>query len=80
MLLAVPKSNLAAQIVTEEGTGVAVDPGDVAAFVSAARGLRSDDAGRAAMSIRARAYAERTFDIVGIADKFERILQGITRM
>ncbi len=77
MLLAVPKSNLAAQIVTEEGTGVAVDPGDVASFISAARGLRSDDAGRAAMSIRARAYAERTFDIVCIADKFERILRGI---
>ena len=79
MLLAVPASNLASRIVTEEGTGKAVDPGDVSGFVAAAHDLRSDAAGRAGMSSRARAYAERTFDITRIADQFERILIGIAR-
>ena len=77
MLLAVPASNLASRIVSDEGTGRAVDPGDCPAFIAAARELRSDAAGRAAMSARARAYAERTFDIARVADQFERILTGI---
>jgi len=79
MLLAVPVSNLASRIVTDEGTGKAVDPGDVSAFVAAARGLRLDEAGRAAMSSRARAYAERTFDVTRITDQFERILLDMKR-
>ncbi|HTA64219.1 MAG TPA: glycosyltransferase family 4 protein [Xanthomonadaceae bacterium] len=79
MLLAVPASNLASRIVTEEGTGKAVDPGDVPAFVAAAHDLWVDGAGRAAMSNRARAYAERTFDINRIADQFERILFEVVR-
>ncbi len=74
ILLAVPSANLVARIVTEERTGKVVDPNDLPAFVAAARDLQSDREGRTAMSERARAYAERTFNIVQIANRFERIL------
>ncbi len=75
MLLGVPEDNLAARIVTGEGTGLVADPRDEAAFLAAARQLREDHAGRQAMAARARAYAERTFALEAITDQFEALLR-----
>jgi glycosyltransferase involved in cell wall biosynthesis len=74
MLLAIPDGNLAARIVQQERTGLVVDPGDLDAFVEAAKRLKASPTERAEMGARARAYAERTFDIDGIARQFEAVL------
>ena len=76
MLLAVPADNLAARIVRDEGSGLVADPRDAAAFITAARTLRADHAARQAMAARARAYAERTFDLAAISGRFEAVLQA----
>jgi glycosyltransferase involved in cell wall biosynthesis len=76
VLLSVPPENLAARIVAREGAGRVVPPGHTEAFVEAAAALLADPAGRADAARAARAYAERTFDIEAIADRFEGILVG----
>ena len=75
-VLAVPPQNLAARTVTEAGAGVAVPPGDAAAFAAAVRGLLADDERRAAMGGAARAHAERAFGLDRVADRFEAVLAG----
>lgn len=74
VLLAVPPENLAAQIVQRERAGVVVPPTAPAAFGIEGERLLDDAGLRRAMAGRARAYAERTFDIEAIADQFETIL------
>ena len=80
VLLSVPTNNLAARIVEREGAGVVVAPGDVDGFVQAGGELVHADAGmaerREAMAAAGRAYAERTFDIGRVADRFEKILDA----
>ncbi len=75
VLLAAPKENLAATVVVRSGGGVVIDPSDVDAWVKAAVGLAQDRSRREELGIRARRYAERTFEIRGIADAFEEILE-----
>ena len=77
LLLAVPKDNLAARIVAESGAGMVVDPNDEEGIVAAAEILLNDERKREAMGARARDYAERTFDIKSIADRFETVLAGV---
>ena len=74
ILGAIPPSNLAARIVERAGAGLVAAPGDVAGFVAAAQALLDDPARRAAAGASAREYAERTFDIQGIAQRFEAVL------
>ena len=74
VLLAVPPQNLAAQIVMREQAGIVVPPTAPSAFGIEGRRLLADEPLREAMAARARAYAERTFDIDAIADQFEAIL------
>jgi glycosyltransferase involved in cell wall biosynthesis len=76
LLTAMPSANLASRIVSREGAGVVVAPDDVEGFVAAGRRLLDDGAAREAMGANARAYAERTFDIEAITDRFEQVLQG----
>ena len=78
-LLAVPEENLAAQTVLQAGAGLVVDPRDGTAFVQAARKLLDDPAEREAMGRRARGYAEETFDISQIADRFEKVFEAAIR-
>ena len=74
VLLAVPPENLAAQIVQREEAGVVVPPNAPSAFgIEGERLLDAPDL-RQRMSVRARAYAEKTFDIEAIGDRFEAIL------
>ena len=76
VLLAVPRENLAASIIERERAGVVVPPEAVQSFALEGRRLLDDPDRRTAMAERARAYAERTFDIDAIADRFEAILGG----
>jgi glycosyltransferase involved in cell wall biosynthesis len=73
ILLAVPEVNLAARIIREEEAGLTVAPGDETGFLEAAEMLYHDRPLADAMAERARAYAERTFDIESIADRFENL-------
>jgi hypothetical protein len=66
----VPPGNLAARVVARAGAGITVDPTDKGAFIAGALDLLADPSpGRAA-----RIYAERTFDIAAIGERFESIL------
>ena len=76
VLLAVPPENLAAQIITRTGSGVVVPPTAPTAFVHEAAKLLGDGERRAEAGQNARAYAETTFDIKQITDRFEAILTG----
>lgn len=76
LLLAVPPENLSARIVAENDAGWVVPPTDQDAFIAAAERLRVDERLRASMALNARAYAERAFDIVCIADQFEATFAG----
>jgi colanic acid biosynthesis glycosyl transferase WcaI len=71
---AMPSENLAARLIERERTGLVADPRDTPAFLSAAQQLLDDRAGREQMGVRARAYAERAFDIVAIGGRFEALL------
>ncbi len=74
LLLVVPPENLAARIVRESGAGIVVPPTDTRGTEQALASLVSDPVARAEMGARARGYAERTFDLATIADRFENVL------
>ena len=74
ILLSVPPDNLAARIVAREGAGRIVPPGDADAFAAAGAALLADAEAHAALAAAGRAYAERTFDVARVADRFEAIL------
>lgn len=73
-VLSVPPDNLAARIVTREGAGLVVPPGDADALADAVIGLLGDDARRRRMGAAGRAHAERAFDLDAIAGRIERVL------
>jgi colanic acid biosynthesis glycosyl transferase WcaI len=74
-LLAIPLDNLAAKIVNNNNAGLVVPSGDVDAFVKSAERLVEDAVFREACSLNARIYAEQSFNIQTIGDKFESILK-----
>lgn len=76
VLLSAPLGNLAARIVEQAGAGSCVPAGDAEAFIAAARGLYEDGALRRSQGAAGRAYAEATFDIVKVADRFEEVFSG----
>lgn len=73
LALSVPAANLAAKIVTGCGAGVALEPDDVDGFARAIAQMLDRPDQRIASGQAARRYAERTFDIAAIADRFEAI-------
>jgi colanic acid biosynthesis glycosyl transferase WcaI len=75
LLLAVPPENLAARIVEKTGAGLVVSPTDKAAFLNAAEKLRSTSEIREEMGRNALRYAQETFDLDLIADRFEAVIQ-----
>ncbi|MGB3544605.1 glycosyltransferase family 4 protein, partial [Rubrivirga sp.] len=77
-VLSVPAENLAAQIVTRSGAGVVTPPGDAEALTRAVVGLLEDEDRRAVMGRAGRAYAEDTFDLDAIAERFEAVLEAAT--
>jgi colanic acid biosynthesis glycosyl transferase WcaI len=74
IVAALPAENLAARIIERNRTGVVVPPGDGEALLHAALDLARDEEARRALGASARAYAERTFDVVSIADRFEDVV------
>lgn len=76
IVMAVPLENLAARIVAKNGAGSVVEPSDQEGFVAAVSRMLAVDGARLEAGQNARAYAERTFDIEAITDRFERVLTG----
>lgn len=78
VVAAVPARNLAARVLRANRSGLVTPPGDVETFARVAAGLLSRPGLRARLGHRARTYAEATFDIRTIADRFERIFMRLT--
>jgi colanic acid biosynthesis glycosyl transferase WcaI len=76
LLVSVPGDNLAARVVERSGGGVVVPPRDRSALIAAAEDLLADRERRAELGNAARAYADSTFDVEAIAERFERVLAG----
>lgn len=79
VVLSVPPENLAARTVRESGAGRVVAPGDRAAVHSALLVYLDNAQERQAAGRRARAYAEKTFDIEAIAGRFDGVLRAAQR-
>lgn len=79
LLAALPSDNLAARVVERSGGGIVVPPRDAQALVEAAEELSGDPERRAELGRAARAYAERTFDLGAITDRFEQVLERAER-
>jgi glycosyltransferase involved in cell wall biosynthesis len=79
LLGALPADNLAARVVERSGGGIVVPPRDPEALLAAAAELLADPERRAELGRSARAYAERTFDLGAITDRFEHVLDRATR-
>lgn len=75
LLLAVPSMNLAARIVGDNGAGIVVPPSNETAFINAAIKLINDDKLRASLASNGLKYAQKTFNIEKITDRFEEIIQ-----
>jgi colanic acid biosynthesis glycosyl transferase WcaI len=74
VLLSAPESNSSARTLADAGGGVVTPAGDAAAFVQAGRALIAEADRRAALGAAGYAYANRTFNIRQIADRFEPCL------
>ena len=77
LLAALPASNLAATVVESSRAGIVVEPDDADRLVEAARTLLSDAELRSRLGRAGREYAERTFDIRRIADRFEEVIASV---
>jgi colanic acid biosynthesis glycosyl transferase WcaI len=77
IVAAIPPDNLAGRLLLRESAGIVVAPGDSRGLTEAVRKLAADPQLRELMGRNGRAYAERTFGIGQIGDRFETILRGI---
>lgn len=73
IVLSAPAENLAARIVEKSHAGLTVRPDDVEGFVASIQRLLGDPWARAEAARNGRRYAEQTFAIGPIADRFESI-------
>jgi len=76
LLASMPAENLAARTIVGNEAGLVTSPMDDAAFLNAARTLFTDAELRLRLGKSARSYAERTFDIEAIADKFSQVFEN----
>ncbi|MBX9689143.1 MAG: glycosyltransferase family 4 protein [Candidatus Obscuribacterales bacterium] len=74
ILLSVPADNLAARVVSEAGAGRLAD--NKSEFLRSARELFSDELLRTEMGQKALNYAQRTFDIDTIGEKFNSVIRS----
>lgn len=74
ILGAIPRQNLAARIIVNHQAGLVVEPNDMAGFCRAAEKMVEFPDQRADFAAAARRYAEQSFDLDRIADRFEQIL------
>lgn len=74
LLLSVPPENLASRIVKDNEAGLVVPPSDEKAFIQAAEKLFADKGLRKHFAKNGRLYADSTFDIGKITNRFENII------
>jgi glycosyltransferase involved in cell wall biosynthesis len=70
IILAAPRENHAAAVIEQADAGVVISPDSASDFVNAARRLMENGELRARYAANARAYAERSFNIESIAERF----------
>ena len=79
VVAAVPAPNLSARLIVEADSGLVVEPGNPAGFVATCESLLSDPVEGDRMGRNARRYAEETFDIAQVTEKFsEAIARSLT--
>ncbi|MGC8558858.1 MAG: glycosyltransferase, partial [Nitrososphaeria archaeon] len=71
--------NLAAKIIQNNDCGFVITPGDKTEFINKAFQLYQSSDLRIRFSLNSRKYAEENFDIEKITDKFESIVNLITK-
>lgn len=76
VLASIPSDNLAAKLIDRNRAGLVVAPGDVESFVAAAERLLDEPDLARDMGRNARAHAEASFAIDGVAERFERVFQA----
>jgi len=79
LLLAVPPNNLVARIVRDNKAGLASSSYGMEEFIANALRLMNDQTYREELASRGRRYAEQTFDIGRITDKFENLFANRLR-
>lgn len=77
VLALLPPDNAVANMVEAAEAGLVVAPGDADAAAAALQSLLASPVARAAMGIAARHYAERTFDVKRVGDRFELLLNEV---
>lgn len=77
VVLSANLTNLAARTIRRAHAGVTVDSKNTAQFIDAVKNYLTYFDERAEAGRRGRAFAEREFDIVRIADQFEEIFLGL---
>jgi colanic acid biosynthesis glycosyl transferase WcaI len=78
VLALLPPDNAVAQMIEAAGAGLVVAPGDADGAAAALQELLSSAQVRERMGTAARRYAERTFDVTRVGDRFESLLYDIT--
>ena len=79
ILASIPPENLAARILTGAGAGLVSPSGDAEAFVANAAQLAGSADLCRQMGAAARGYAETTFSIGTIGDRFEALIEGAVK-
>jgi putative colanic acid biosynthesis glycosyltransferase WcaI len=74
ILACVPPQNLAARTICAAEAGLVVSPGDVSGWLDRGAQLAANPKLRDRLGSAGRSYAERTFDIKGIAARFDAIV------
>ena len=74
IVASIAAGNDAAATIAAAQAGAVVPPGDQAGFCQAALHLAGDPARRQQLGRNARAFAESSFDVDGIAQRFEQVL------
>jgi colanic acid biosynthesis glycosyl transferase WcaI len=77
VLALLPPDNAVAHMVDAAAAGLVVAPGDADAASAALESLLSSPAARDKMGTAARRYAERTFDVRRVGDRFESLLYDV---
>jgi colanic acid biosynthesis glycosyl transferase WcaI len=73
LLAAIPRANLAARVIAQSGGGIVTDSRNAPSFMRAAERLLTEPEFARTLGENGRRYAERAFDIIEVADAFERV-------
>lgn len=79
VLALLPPDNAVAHMVEAAEAGIVVAPGDTGAASEALNSLLASPVARAGMGTAARRYAERTFDVTRVGERFESLLSDINK-